>query len=108
MNDLSKLYTEEPVKACRLALRRTAHINWKERMEAINKLLGLHGVEAIRGDWQNGYWCDIVATYCNTGESYGITVIHVRPDRGWSDAGTFRVSSWGGFVERNSKKYGIQ
>lgn len=77
-----------------------------DRLEAINKLLEMHGTEAIRGDWQNGYWCDVVAVYCNAGDTYDTTVIQVRGDSRFS-ASRFRVTSWGDFVERNQKRYGI-
>lgn len=105
--NLSELYKTDRLKACRLALKRTASEPWKTRLEKINGLLGLYGTEAIRGEWQNGYWCDIVAAYCNTGDSYDLTVIHVRGD-GWNPAGRFIVGTMGDFVERNQTKLGIQ
>lgn len=105
-HNLSELYGSNPVKACQLALRRTRNVPSRDRLEAINTLLGLHGTEAIRGDWQNGYWCDIVAAYCNTGDTYGVTVLHVRGD--WSGhPGSFIVGTMGDFVERNQEKYSI-
>lgn len=106
--NLSDLYRQDPVKACRLALRRTANVDWRNRLEAIDKLLGTFGTEAIRGDWQNGYWCDIVAAYCNTGDTYALTVLHVRGDNSWNEQGRFIVSSWGDWVEKNQEKYAIQ
>lgn len=105
--NLSDLYAIDPLKACRLALRRTASLPENDRLEAINKLLGMHGTEAIRGDWQNGYWCDIVAAYCNTGDTYALTVLQVRPESSWQSS-RFIVSSWGDWVERNQEKYAIQ
>lgn len=104
--NLVDLYIQNPLKACRAALRATRKENWKNRLEKINSLLGLHGTEAIRGEWQNGYWCDIVAAYCNTGDSYRITVIHVRGDS-FDPTGRFIVSTMGDFVEKNQKKLGI-
>jgi len=89
-----------------MALRKTVNIPWQKRLEVIDKLLGTHGTEAIRGDWQNGYWCDIVAAYCNTGDTYAVTVIHVRGN-GWNPQGRFIVSTMGDFVERNEKRYAI-
>ena len=103
---LADLYATDPVKACRLALRRTARIHENERLEKINSLLGLHGTEAIRGDWQNGYWGDIVAAYCNAGDTYDVTVIQVRGECRY-DNSRFIVSTVGDFVERNEKKLGI-
>lgn len=104
--NLSDLYTSDPLKACKLAMRRTASLPENKRLEAINKLLGLHGTEAIRGDWQNGYWCDVVAAYCNTGDTYGTTVIQVRGDSRFHSS-RFIISTIGDFVERNEKKLGI-
>lgn len=104
--NLSDLYASDPLKACRLALRRTASLPENDRLEAINKLLGTHGTEAIRGDWQNGYWCDIVAVYCNTGDTYALTVIQVRGESRYCSS-RFIVSTLGDFVERNEKRLGI-
>lgn len=102
---IEDIYRYDPVKACRMALRRTVKLPSEERLEAINKLLHGYGTEAIRGNWQNGYWCDIVACYVNVGDTYGTTVVQVRFDYGRGSM--FRVCSYGDWVERNSKKYGI-
>ena len=107
ITNLSDLYAIDPVKACKIALRRTVDIPENDRLEAIDKLLGTCGTEAIRGDWQNGYWCDIVAAYCNTGDTYNVTVIQVRGDYSFSRS-RFIVSSWGDWVEKNSERYAIQ
>jgi hypothetical protein len=69
--NLSDLYSQDARKACRLALRRTVN----PACGTINKLLGGHGTEAIRGEWQNGYWCDIVACYVNFGAEFGIMFV---------------------------------
>jgi len=103
--NLAELYRTNPVKACKLALRRTANTPEHERLEAINKLIGGHGTEGIRGDWQNGYWGDIVAAYVNMGDTYNLTVMHVRGDYG---RGRFIVTTWGNWVECNGDKYGVR
>ena len=100
--NLETLYSADPVKACRLALRRTAKLPEEDRLEAINALLGMHGTEAITGEWQNGYWCDVVAVYCNSGDSYDATVIQVRGGSRW-ERSRFIVSSLGDFIERIEK-----
>ena len=102
---LEDLYRTDQVKALKKALARTWDMRPGERMEAISNLIGGYGVEAIRGNWQNGYWCDIVANYVNVGDTYNLTVMHVRGD---SQAGRFIVSSWGDWVEKNGEKYGVQ
>lgn len=102
---LADLYASNPLKACRKALKLTAQVPENERLDKINELLECHGTEAIRGDWQNGYWADIVAVYCNTGDYYDLTVMQVRTDFGGS---RFIVTTVGDWIEKNSKKYGIQ
>jgi hypothetical protein len=103
---LEELYRSNPLEACRKALQLTRDVRWQDRLEAIDKLLGTYGTEAIRGEWQNGYWCDIVAAYCNAGDTYALTVIHVRGDS-WNPAGRFIVSSWGDWFEKNEKRFGL-
>ncbi len=104
--NLSDLYCSDPVRACRLALRVTVRTPERERLERINTLLGLHGTEGIRGEWRNGYWCDIVGAYVNTGDTYAPTVIQIRGD--WSGAPSrFIVSSLGDWVERHGERFGV-
>jgi hypothetical protein len=98
------LYATDPLKACRLALKLTARLDWRSRLDACDALLGTFGTEGIRGKWQNGYWCDIVASYCNTGDSYALTILCVRDD--WEN-GRFIVSTVGDWVEKNSRRFGI-
>lgn len=107
---LEDLYRVDPVKACQKALAITGKGGFlpeEDRMQTINGLLGLHGVEALRGNWQNGYWCDIVATYCNTGDTYGITVICERGETRFDNA-RYYVGSWGDLVERKGERLGVQ
>lgn len=104
---IQDIYKTDPLKACRMALRRTVSIPEQNRLEAIDGLLGTCGTEAIRGQWQNGYWCDIVAAYCNIGDTYALTVLQVRGDFSGC-ASRFLVTSYGDWVEKNSEKYGIQ
>lgn len=104
--DIAALYPINPKKACRVALRRTAAIPERERLDKINALLGLHGTEGIRGDWQNGYWGNIVAAYCNTGDSYGLTVIQIRGGSRYF-CSRFFVGTIGDFIEREGGALGI-
>ncbi len=105
VNTLEDTYKSNPVLACRKALKKTANIDTEERLQAINDLLRAYGTEAIRGDWQNGYWCDIVACYVNMGDSYATTVIQVRDNYG--NGSRFIVSTIGDFVEKYQSKYNI-
>ncbi len=100
-------YSRDPVKACRRALSLTRDVSENDRLEVCNALLGMHGTEAIRGEWQNGYWCDIVAAYCNAGDAYDITIMQIRPECSFR-ASRFIVSSYGDWIERNGEKMGVQ
>jgi len=88
-------YRRDPIKACRKALRMTSTIaRPPRRLRAIDRLLGMHGVEIIRGRG------NFVIQYANSGDSYACTVL-LFP------SGAFRVSSWGDVVETRSAAYGI-
>lgn len=101
--DLFDMYRENPVKACRTAIRKTAHINnVSDRMEEINKMLGMYGVEAINGEkYVSHYWQNCVALYANAGDTYTLTVLIP------TNTGRPIVTTWGDWVERNERKYGI-
>lgn len=103
----SDIYSTDPKRACQLALRRTSHLPENKRLEVINTLLGGHGTEPIRGEWQNGYWCDIVAVYVNLGYTYNLTVMRVRGESQFNSS-KFIITSWGDWVERNGEKMGVQ
>lgn len=64
------------------------------KLSALNELLELHGVEAIRDEhsWDR-YYGDCIAEYLNTGDSYAATIVldHQR--------GKWLLTSWGDFVE---------
>jgi hypothetical protein len=65
------------------------------KMRAINQILEGYGIESVRtSKWKNGYWCDILCTYVNMGDSYITTVIHHRKHG-------FMVSSIGDVIEKN-------
>ncbi len=67
------------------------------KLEACNVLLEGHGIEAIRGEWQNGYWCDIKCVYINQGDTYAATILYDR-DHGW------QVTSYGDWIEALERK----
>ena len=60
-------------------------------MCAIDDLLGTHGVEAIQkqGDYHKPAY-----TYCNTGDSYCLTVVRDY------DKGRYLITSWGDLAEK--------
>lgn len=71
------------------------------KLSALNELLEMHGVEAIReeGAWDN-YYGDCVAEYLNTGDTYAPTIVFDNR------AGKYLLTSYGDFVENqmNSTK----
>jgi hypothetical protein len=65
------------------------------KMEAINQALEGYGIESVRtSKWKNGFWCDILCTYINMGDSYIPTVIHHRKHG-------YMVASIGDVIEKN-------
>jgi hypothetical protein len=104
---LEDAYKLDSVKACQKALRITRGIDERERLEVIDRLLATCGTEAIGGEWQNGFWCDIVAAYCNTGDTYAVTVMAIRGECRY-DSSRFIVSSFGDWIERHGEKMGVQ
>jgi len=65
------------------------------KMHAINQVLEGYGIEAVRTTkWKNGFWCDVLCTYINMGDSYIPTVIHHRKHG-------YMVASIGDVIEKN-------
>lgn len=68
------------------------------RMVALNRIMDGCGVEVIRGRWVDRYHGDIQAAYVNFGDTYDLTILldHERQ--------TWRVTSWGDWVEANGDR----
>jgi hypothetical protein len=65
------------------------------KMCAINQVLEGYGIEAVRTTkWKNGFWCDVLCTYINMGDSYIPTIIHHRKLG-------YMVASIGYVIEKN-------
>ena len=65
------------------------------QMCAINEVLEGYGIESVRtSKWKNGYWCDILCSYVNMGDSYSPTVIQHRKHGSM-------VASIGDVIEKN-------
>lgn len=63
----------------------------REAMDIIDRILNTHGVEYI----PQGHNAKSPAiTYCNTGDTYGTTILYVN--------GRYRVGCWGDIVERGN------
>ena len=68
-------------------------------MEAINVVLETYGVESLRdANYWDRYYCDYVAIFANTGESYDPTILYDR------DNGRFVVTSYADWVEAQEKR----
>ncbi len=67
-------------------------------MHAINAVIETCGTEAI---WGNASVTQPAAEYCNTGDTYATTILYDYI------AGKYRLTSWGDFVERFEKRYGL-
>jgi hypothetical protein len=68
-------------------------------MDAINEILGGYGVEAIRDNKWDSYYCDIGVLYVNMGDTYVPTVIYDTRKGAWM------VCSWGDLVEAQPKRF---
>jgi hypothetical protein len=64
-------------------------------LEALNELLGGHGVEAIQHEeiYVDRYHGNIVASYINTGDTYSPTILLDHIKNRW------RLTTWGDFYE---------
>jgi len=67
-------------------------------LSALNETMNCFGVEAFRSG-PNA--CQAVAEYLNTGGTYTATILFRH------DTGTFRLTSWGDFFERNEKRLNL-
>ena len=65
------------------------------KLAACDAILGTYGTEPIRveGAHVDNYHFDIVATYCNTGDSYAATILYD------SERDEFYVTSYGDWIE---------
>lgn len=78
-------------------------------IEAILELLDAktesYGTEAIFGHKATpafrGYWIDICGQYINTGDTYNTTILYDAVKE------RFYLTSWGDWIERNEKRYGV-
>ena len=95
--DAESLYSTDPIRACRLALRRTRNASSpEERLEQINIMLGMFGVEVVRGEYNGAYFGDARAEYANAGDPYAPTVFLLLDEH----FPRFAVMSLGDYAER--------
>lgn len=62
-------------------------------MWCIDSLMETHGVRVIHGRWHSKFYQNIQYTYCNTGDTYGPTIIYD------CEESRFFLSDWGTIVE---------
>lgn len=67
-------------------------------LACINEVMQGHGIEAIWGN--DTYWP--AADYINTGDTYSATILFNR------ESSAFQLTSWGGFFERNERRYSLR
>lgn len=67
-------------------------------LSALNELLECHGVETFNSRKSRMHAC---AEYLNTGDTYSPTILFRH------DTGTFRLTTWGDFFERNDSRLGL-
>ena len=86
--------TNDWIAACYHRHRRIDRI-----LEALNECLECHGVLAFRT--RNGSQYAAIAEYLDTGDTYSATLLFRH------DTGTFRLTTWGDFFERNEKRLAL-
>ncbi len=74
---------------------------FEEVMQAANRLMEGHGVEAIRieGAHVDNFYGDVVATYVNMGDTYNLTIVHD------SASNSFHLTTYGDWLEQNEHRY---
>jgi hypothetical protein len=74
-------------------------------LELIDDVLDTCGVESIRHEsYDGGYWGDVVASYCNTGDTYASTILFD------TERDVFYVTSYGDWLEgaERTRRYKFQ
>jgi hypothetical protein len=67
---------------------------------ALSAELDGHGFEPIRSsDWNDSYWGDVIAIYCNMGDAYDTTILYDVNRRAWY------VTSYGDWVEQYERSH---
>ena len=67
-------------------------------LSAMNEAAGTFGVEAFNSRNSRMH---AIAEYLNTGDTYSVTLLFRH------DTGTFRLTTWGDFFERNESRLGL-
>jgi len=88
---LTAAFGKEKAVKIRAIMEGPYAVDGVSRMERIDEVLGTFGVECIP-EGNNSKSPQIV--YCNTGDTYGTTVMRV--------GGVFRVGCWGDIVEKGN------
>ena len=70
-------------------------------LDRADEILGGYGIEAIRGNWVDHYYQDIVALYVNMGDVYVTTILFNTTTE------AFSITTVGDWVEYNTRRYGI-
>lgn len=80
---------------------RSRNTRIEARMAAIDKILRTFGVESIQiedGDFDDPYWDNTIALYCNAGDTYARTILYdIETCR-------YRITTWGDWYEANEAK----
>lgn len=95
-------FDANPTSTLKKAMKMTIGMNPEQRLQKINDMVGGYGVESIEGDGDSRYWMGTVALYINMGDTYNTTLLYN------TDLDKYTITTWGDWVERNQKRYGIQ
>lgn len=90
--------TRETAKSIRRAMESTDSRRVYHVMQEIDSLLGTHGIEYLT-DSRDGMHQTFGIDYCNTGDTYGMTVM-----LDWSRC-QWLIGSWGDLVEQTPGRF---
>ena len=67
-------------------------------MKILNTMYDTYGVESFDMA-QRGQQCTVY--YLNIGDSYGVTILYIRPKRGYS---CYKIGTWADYAEKERKE----
>ena len=85
------------IRAYMMAADTTSRVD--DALDSISDILGGYGVESIKDNRWEPYYCDIGLLYVNLGDTYIQTVCYDTRKGQWL------ICSWGDIVERNEKRF---
>lgn len=87
--------TQEQAKRVRAEMEKCSLSVYYNSMKAIDAILGTHGVEGFHGLY-----------YCNTGDTYGVTVLYIINTKSYGPRSGFAIGNCGDLVKKYPPIFG--